>query len=79
MKGPLGLPPGSVRDLVTLILVCGFTYGFVVGRIPSEQFAIAVMGVLGVNGVMRQADKQRGEDRPPPASPPREPEGRGKG
>jgi hypothetical protein len=73
MKGPWWTPSGSFRDLVTLILVVGFTWGFVAGRIPSDQFTIAVMGALGLNGVMRQADKARGEDwqgKPPPEPPP---------
>jgi hypothetical protein len=69
MKDRWWRAPGLWRDLMSLILVCGFVWGFVAGLVPAETFAIAVRGVLGLNGAVRQADKARGEDdRRPPAS-----------
>lgn len=64
---PLGLPPGSIRALMALILVGGVTYLAIVGRL--EAAVLATMGTAAVDRYFN-AKREKDADQPEPPTPP---------
>lgn len=58
MKEPLGLPKGSVRSILALLMVAPVMLRYAVtGVIPDPQLLLLIGGVAGAYGIGRTVGK----------------------